>query len=123
MRGQGRTLTIMGNPLSRVYRRWDTPRSAFGDLAVLGFVVVQCLDGAFTYLGVRIWGPGIEANPLVSSAVSAAGLGAGLAGTKLVAIGFGMLLHLHRVHNLVALLTAIYLVAAIVPWATILLTQ
>ncbi len=84
---------------------------------------MQCLDGAFTYLGVRMWGLGIEANPLVSSAVSAAGLGAGLAGTKLMAISFGMLLHLRRVHNLVALLTAIYLAAAIVPWAAIFLTQ
>jgi hypothetical protein len=90
---------------------------------VLGFVLVQCLDGAFTYLGVSIWGPGIEANPLVSSAVATAGLGPGLAGAKLVAIGFGMLLHLRRVHNVVAVLTAIYVAAAILPWAAIFLTQ
>lgn len=90
---------------------------------MLGFVLVQCLDGAFTYLGVRTWGLGTEGNPLVSSAVAAAGLGAGLAGTKLVAIGFGMLLHLNRVHNVVALLTAIYVAAAIVPWTAIFLTH
>jgi len=106
-----------------LYKRWDTPRSIFGDLVVVFFVLVQCLDGAFTYLGVRIWGLGIEGNPLVSSAVASAGLGAGLAGAKAVAIGFGMLLHLNRVHNVVALLTAIYVAAAIVPWTAMFLTH
>ena len=41
---------------------------------VLIFLVVQCLDGAMTYLGVTRWGPGIEANPLVSAAVGVAAL-------------------------------------------------
>jgi hypothetical protein len=104
-------------------RRWDAGRCVFGDLVVLGFVLVQCLDGAFTYLGVTMWGPGIEANPLVSAAVATAGLGAGLAGAKLMAIGFGILLHLRRVHNLVALLTAVYVATAIVPWTAIFLTH
>jgi hypothetical protein len=95
--------------------RFGTPR--FGNAAVLGFLLVQCLDGIFTYLGVAMWGPGIEANPVVSSAVAVAGLGAGLAGTKLVAAGFGILLHLRGIHGLVAILTAVYIVLAIVPWA------
>jgi hypothetical protein len=108
--------------MAYLYKRWDTPQSVFGDLMVLTFVVVQYLDGAFTYLGVTILGPGIEANPLISSVVAFAGLGAGLAGAKLLAIGFGILLHLRRVHNLVALLTAIYIGAAIIPWTAIFLT-
>jgi hypothetical protein len=99
-----------------LYRRWDTPRSRFGDVVVLGFLLAQCLDGAFTYLGVSFWGPGIEGNPIISSAVSYAGLGVGLAGAKLFAVALGIALHLCRVHNVVALLTAIYLVGAIVPW-------
>ena len=90
---------------------------------VLGFLCVQCLDGVFTYLGVTIWGLGIEANPLVSSAVATAGLAAGLASVKLMAISFGILLHLRRVHNLVALLNGIYLAVAILPWTAIFLTQ
>ena len=109
--------------MTHLYKRWDTPQCRFGDVAVVCFLIVQCLDGAFTYLGVKIWGLGIEANPLVSSAVAAAGLGVGLAGAKLVAIGFGILLHLCRVHNLVALLTAIYVAAAIIPWTALFLTQ
>jgi uncharacterized protein DUF5658 len=106
-----------------LYKRWDTSNSTFGDVMVVGFLIVQCLDGALTYLGVSIWGPGIEANPLISSAMAVAGPIPGLAGAKLVAIAFGMLLHLRRVHNVVALLTLIYLAVAIVPWMALLLTR
>jgi uncharacterized protein DUF5658 len=106
-----------------LYKRWDDPRSFFGDFVVLGFFIVQVLDGTLTYVGVSLWGPAIEANPVVSSAVALAGPLAGLTAVKLVAIGFGMLLHLRRVHNLVALLTAIYVAMAIVPWAAIFLMQ
>jgi hypothetical protein len=87
-----------------------------GDLAILGFIIVQFLDGALTYLGLHLFGPSIEANPLVSSAVQFAGIGTGLVATKLVAIGMGMLLHLQGVHRAVALLTAFYVAVAILPW-------
>jgi uncharacterized protein DUF5658 len=90
---------------------------------VLGFLLVQCLDGVFTYLGVKTWGPSVEANPLVSSAIAAAGPGLGLAGTKLLAATFGIVLHLRRVHMVVALLTALYVAAAIVPWTALFLTN
>jgi hypothetical protein len=88
---------------------------------VLSFIAAQCLDGAFTYLGISLWGLGIEANPLISSAVSYAGLGVGLAGAKLFAVALGIALHLCRVHNVVALLTAIYVLGAIIPWTAIFL--
>ena len=109
--------------MARLYKRWNEPRSMFGDLVVVGFVLVQCLDGIFTYLGVAIWGADIEANPLISSVMGVMGLAGGLAGAKLMAIGFGMLLHLRRVHNLVALLTLIYIAAAILPWTALFLTN
>ena len=104
------------------FKRWNTSRELFGDVMVLGFLIVQCLDGVFTYLGVRLWGPGIEANPIVTSTVSVIGLGAGLTTLKLVAVSFGIALHLCRVHNLVALLTAIYFAAAILPWTALFLS-
>jgi len=101
----------------------DTPQnSRFGDIAVVTFMVVQALDGILTYLGVHIWGPSVEANPLISSAVSFAGVGAGVAMAKLFAVGLGMILHLRRVHGVVALLTAFYLAVAIVPWAVLFLS-
>jgi Domain of unknown function (DUF5658) len=109
--------------MAYLWKRWDARQSRFGDAVVLGFLLVQCLDGVLTYLGVSIWGRGIEANPLVSLAIAAGGLGAGLAAAKLIAIGFGIVLHLCRVHNLVALLTAIYVAAAILPWTALFLTH
>ena len=90
---------------------------------VVSFVLMQCLDAVFTYLGVRIWGPAIEANPLISSAMAAAGVVVALGAAKGIAIGFGMLLHLQRVHNLVALLAVIYFAAAILPWTALFLTN
>jgi hypothetical protein len=109
--------------MALLYKRWDEPRSLFGDLVVLTFLMTQCLDGVFTYLGVAIWGPGIEANPLISSAMSVGGVVCGVAGAKAIAIGFGMMLHLRRVHNLVAALTAIYVAAAILPWTALFLAN
>ena len=103
-------------------KSWE-PHSRFGDLMVVGFLLVQCLDGVFTYLGVGIWGLTIEANPLISSAMAGLGVAAGLGAAKGVAIGFGMLLHLRRIHNLVALLTAIYFAVAILPWTALFLTN
>src|SRR5262249_9805666 len=96
--------------------------SRLGDIAVVTFMVVQALDGILTYLGVHIWGPSVEANPLISSAVSFAGLGTGVAMAKLFAVGLGMVLHLRRVHGVVALLTAFYLAVAVVPWARLFLS-
>ena len=72
--------------MRRLYRAWDTPDSLFGSVAVVGFLLVQVLDGMFTYLGVAIWGPGIEANPLISSAMGAVGVVYGVAGAKAVAM-------------------------------------
>lgn len=109
--------------MAGLVKRWEEPKSRFGDLVVVGFLLMQCLDAVFTYLGIRIWGPDIEANPLISSAMAGAGVVAGLGAVKAVAIGCGILLHLWRVHNLVALLTAIYFTAAILPWTALFLTN
>lgn len=94
----------------------------FGNVAVVCFVVVQYLDGLLTYFGVHTWGPSIEANPLVSSAVAVAGVGGGLALAKSTAIALGMALHLRRVHLVVALLTAFYVAVAILPWTYLFLS-
>jgi len=109
--------------MERFYRRWDERRSFFGDAMVVSIVLVQAFDGIFTYLGVRTWGPAIEANPIVASAVAVMGLMTGLATVKIFAVSLGILLHLRRVHMLVAALNAIYLAAAIVPWAAIFLVR
>jgi len=109
--------------MTGLVKRWEEPKSLFGDLVVVCFLLMQCLDAVLTYLGVRIWGPAIEANPLISAAMGAAGVVVGLGAAKAVAVGFGIVLHLRRVHNLVALLTAIYFAAAILPWAAVFLVN
>jgi hypothetical protein len=101
-------------------KSWHSADDRFGNLAMIGFLVVQYLDGVFTYLGFSIFGPNIEANPLIRSAIAVAGPGTGLALAKLVAIGFGMALHLRRVHHVVAILTALYVILSIVPWTALL---
>jgi uncharacterized protein DUF5658 len=106
-----------------LYKRWDEPRAMFGDIAVIGFLLVQCLDGVFTYLGVTIWGLSIEANPIISAAMGVVGLATGLAGAKLVAVAFGIVLHLRRVHMLVAVLTLVYVAVAILPWTALFLAN
>lgn len=102
-----------------LYKPWDPPTRLFGDVAVLGFLLVQWLDWVFTYVGIGIWGPGIEANPLISSAVAYAGVGPALTAAKLVAVCCGIALHLRRVHGAVALLTVLYVAVAIMPWIAI----
>ena len=108
--------------MAGLVKRWG-PRSRFGDLVIVGFLLMQWLDAVFTYLGIAIWGPSIEAKPLISSAMAAAGVLAGLGAAKGVAIGLGMMLHLRRIHSLVALLTAIYFAVAILPWTALFLTN
>ena len=104
-------------------RTASLPGARFGNIAVVCFVVVQYLDGALTYFGFHTWGPTIEANPLVSSAVAFAGVAGGLAIAKLAAIGLGIALHLRQVHGIVALLTAFYVAVAIIPWTLLFLTH
>ena len=77
--------------------------------------------GMFEALG-RDRGMSMEANPLVSAAISLAGVTGGLAATKLTAIAFGILLHLRRVHSVIALLTVFYVAVAILPWTVLFLT-
>src|SRR5262245_11907420 len=110
--------------MSRAYelcRQWDHGTGRVGDIVVLAFLAVQGLDGALTYLGLHIWGPGLEANPLVSSAISFAGIGFGVAGAKLIAAWLGIVLHLRQVHSAVAMLTLVYVTAAILPWTAMFL--
>ena len=40
-------------------------RSRFGTIVFLLFAIVQVADGLLTYHGIRVYGPGVEANPLI----------------------------------------------------------
>jgi hypothetical protein len=85
-------------------------------------LIVQALDGTFTYLGVHIWGLHVEANPLISAAAAAIGPGAALTTAKLMAAAFGIALHLNRIHTVVFALTTLYIALAILPWTALFLS-
>jgi uncharacterized membrane protein len=94
--------------------------SLFGDVILIVFLLAQCFDGVFTYVGVVSYGLGIEANPLLSTLMGSLGHGPALTGAKVIAAMLGICLHLRRVHSAVAVLTVFYLAVAIVPWMVIL---
>ena len=95
-------------------------RSRFGDVTVVLFLLTQCWDGVFTYVGVTVYGAGIEANPLLLALMSAFGHGAALTGAKVVAALLGIFLHLRQAHSAVGLLAAFYVAVALGPWTAIL---
>jgi hypothetical protein len=102
-------------------RAWSfTISPRFGDTVIILFFVAQALDGALTYIGVQSIGREIEGNPLLYWLMGVAGHGPGLALAKFVTAGFGMVLHLTGVHRAVALLTMLYVSAAVVPWIAVL---
>ena len=95
-------------------------RSLFGDVVLVVFLLAQCFDGVFTYVGVLTFGASIEANPLIALLMAQFGHGAALVGAKTVAAMLGIALHLRHVHSAVALLAAFYVAVAILPWMAIL---
>jgi hypothetical protein len=105
-------------------RRARTERlTRFGNWAIILFLVTQALDGVFTYVGLTVYGPTIEANPLLGWLMHVFGAGPALAGAKLTAAFLGIILHLVAVHRAVALLTVLYACAAILPWTHLLFLQ
>jgi hypothetical protein len=102
---------------------WGGPPGppTFGNLVIVLFLLAQAADGVFTYVGLRLHGPLIEGNPLLSWLMQVMGSGTALASAKACAAGLGIVLHLTAVHRIVAALTAVYLFAALLPWAFVLI--
>ena len=117
--------TAYVDPVSLFGKRTGTQtlrleRSRFGDVALLAFLVAQCLDGVFTYVGVTTFGIGIEGNPIITALMTTLGHGTGLLGAKVVAVLLGICLHLRQIHRAVATLAAFYFMVAVAPWTAIL---
>jgi hypothetical protein len=94
--------------------------SLFGDVVVIVFLLAQCFDGVFTYVGVLSFGLSIEGNPLIATLMGTFGHGVALTGAKMLAAALGISLHLRHIHGAVAVLAVFYIVVAIVPWVVIL---
>ena len=101
--------------------RW--PRSRFGDAILVVFLVAQVCDGVFTYVGVHTFGAGIEANPIVAWYIAGLGVGTALIAVKGLAFSCAALLHFFACHRTIAALAALYAVAAVLPWLTLLLSS
>ena len=104
-----------------LFHRTIAERSRFGDAVILLFLLAQAADGVMTYVGVTTLGAHLEANPLLAFLMNSFGQGPAVAAAKVVASGLGISLHLIGVHRILAVLTAVYLLAAILPWIGLLL--
>jgi len=101
-------------------RSWAFSQTVqFGNAVIIAFFLAQALDGALTYVGVSTLGRSVEGNPLLFWLMGTAGQGPALALAKLSAAGFGIVLHLASVHRAVAILTVLYVAAAVMPWIAV----
>jgi uncharacterized membrane protein len=105
-----------------LFDRTVAERSRFGDTVIVLFLLAQAADGVMTYVGVTTLGVHLEANPLLATLMTLFGEGTAVAGAKVLASGLGMSLHLLGVHRILAILTFVYFVAAVLPWAGLLLS-
>jgi hypothetical protein len=92
-------------------------RSRFGNFILAAFLVAQVLDGVLTYIGVQMFGRGMEANPLLSTLMYMIGPGPTLAGAKIVAGTCALALHMASVHSVLAVLALVSYLFAVLPWA------
>ena len=104
-----------------LFRQTTAGRSRFGDVVIVLFLLAQAADGVMTYVGVATFGVNMEANPLLASLMAMFGQGATIAGAKVTASILGISLHLVGVHRILAVLTGVYAVGALLPWITTLL--
>lgn len=89
-------------------------------LVFAAFLLTQILDGVLTYAGVSIFGIAAEGNPLLAWLMSSYGEIIALAGAKIVAALCGVALYILAVDRLLAVLTLVYIGAALVPWTLVL---
>jgi hypothetical protein len=84
------------------------------------FVVLQLADGILTYAAVDRFGAGAEGNPILATWIMLTGAAPALLGAKLLACACGGVLYAAGVHRVLVGLSALYLVAAVMPWLQIL---
>ena len=83
------------------------------------FVMLQLADGVLTYAAVQRFGAGAEGNPILATWIVLSGALPALVGAKLLACACGGVLYAAGVHRVLAGLSALYLIAAVVPWLQI----
>jgi uncharacterized membrane protein len=104
-----------------LFRQESAEAPRFGNVVIVLFLLAQAADGVLTYVGVTTLGSRVEANPLLALLMTHFGEGAALVGAKILASSLGIALHLVGVHRLLAVLTVVYILGALLPWAGLLL--
>jgi uncharacterized membrane protein len=104
-----------------LFRQEAAEASRFGNAVIVLFLLAQAADGVLTYVGVTTLGSRVEANPLLALLMTHLGEGTALVGAKIIASTLGIALHIVGVHRLLAVLTVIYILGALLPWAGLLL--
>ena len=97
-----------------------TPSQSRAAWVLILFAAIQVVDGVMTAAGAAQYGASIEANPLLVFLFGTVGTAATLVSVKLFAIMCATLLHVLSKHRALALLTVVYVVAALVPWTFVL---
>jgi hypothetical protein len=97
-------------PNSRTHACW----------ALALFVAVQFADGVLTSIGVAQYGTGVEANPLLVHSMVTYGSWTTLVAAKCVAVLGGSVLHMYAYDLVLAVLTAGYVFATVLPWSLLL---
>jgi hypothetical protein len=85
-------------------------------LVLLVFLVTQAYDGLFTYVAVRAQGVEAEGNLILGTWMMLVGPAATLVVSKLVAAASGLFVYTRGREGTLAVLTGLYLFAAIGPW-------
>jgi hypothetical protein len=88
-------------------------------LWLIFFVVLQAADGLLTYLAVERFGVGAEGNPILAAWILLTGSGPALVCAKLLACACGGVLYAAGGYHVLAGLSALYLVVAIMPWLSV----
>ena len=88
--------------------------------ALVIFSAIQVADGVMTAAGAAQYGTSIEANPLLVFLFGVVGTAATIVAVKLFAIVCATVLHLREKYSALAILTVVYLFAAILPWTFVL---
>jgi len=97
-----------------------TPAQERAAWVLILFAAIQVVDGVMTAAGAAQYGSSIEANPLLAFLFGVVGTASTLVSVKLFAIGCATLLHVLSKHRALAILTVVYVVAALVPWTFVL---
>jgi hypothetical protein len=95
-------------------------RRVLGNVAVTCFIVVQLIDWIATSQGLALFGTSVEANPLLRFLMERYDIITVLTTSKLFATMAGSFLHFLNRHSMVAALTLLYTLFAIIPWMKLL---